>query len=61
MPEIGTSGLMSGVGKRGGALRQCSRPTSTLPDLPEPSPNASLESIFHGPWSAVTFELQIAD
>jgi hypothetical protein len=32
MPEIGTSGLMSGVGKRGDALRQCSRPTSTLPE-----------------------------
>jgi len=31
MREIRTSGLMSGVGKRGGALRQCSRPTSTLP------------------------------
>jgi integrase len=30
MPEIGTSGLMSGDGKRGGALRQCSRPSSTL-------------------------------
>src|ERR1035438_2000666 len=31
MPEIGTSGLMSGVGKRGGARRQYLRPTSTLP------------------------------
>ena len=31
MPEIGTSGLMSGVGKRGGARRQYPRPTSTLP------------------------------
>jgi hypothetical protein len=31
MPEIGTSGLMSGDGKRGGALRQYSRPSSTLP------------------------------
>ena len=31
MPEFGTSGLMSGDGKRGGAQRQCSRPSSTLP------------------------------
>ena len=31
MREIRTSGLMSGAGKRGGALRQCSRPASTLP------------------------------
>src|SRR5262244_1733313 len=31
MPEIGTSGLMSGDGKRGDALRQRSRPSSTLP------------------------------
>src|ERR1019366_3393675 len=31
MPEIGTSGLMSGVGKQGGAQRQYLRPTSTLP------------------------------
>ena len=31
MPEMGTSGLMSGDGKRGGAPRQCSRPSSTLP------------------------------
>jgi hypothetical protein len=33
MRENRTSGLMSGVGKRGDALRQCSRPTSTLPHL----------------------------
>ena len=32
MPEIGTSGLMSGVGKQGGAQRQYLRPTSTLPN-----------------------------
>ena len=32
MPEIGTSGLMSGDGKRGGGQRQCSRPSSTLPN-----------------------------
>src|SRR5216683_3453790 len=31
MREIRTSGLMSGDGKRGGASRQCSRPSSTLP------------------------------
>jgi transposase InsO family protein len=31
MREIRTSGLMSGDGKRGGALRQRSRPSSTLP------------------------------
>ena len=31
MREIRMSGLMSGDGKRGGALRQCSRPSSTLP------------------------------
>src|SRR4051812_15364238 len=31
MPEIGTSGLMSGGGKRSGALRQYPRPSSTLP------------------------------
>src|SRR5207247_5800234 len=31
MQEIGTSGLMSGVGKQGGARRQYLRPTSTLP------------------------------
>src|ERR1035437_2641575 len=30
-PEIGTSGLIGGVGKRGGARRQYPRPTSTLP------------------------------
>jgi hypothetical protein len=30
MREIGMSGLMSGDGKRGGALRQRSRPSSTL-------------------------------
>ncbi|MGO9254770.1 MAG: hypothetical protein ACLQU1_00485, partial [Bryobacteraceae bacterium] len=33
MPEIGTSGLMSGVGKQGGARRQYLRPTSTLPSF----------------------------
>jgi hypothetical protein len=34
MPETGTSGLMSGVGKRdGGGIRQHPRPTSTLPLL----------------------------
>jgi hypothetical protein len=31
MPEIGTSGLMSGDGKRGGAHALFSRPSSTLP------------------------------
>ena len=31
MPEMGTSGLMSGDGKRGGARRQYPRPSSTLP------------------------------
>ena len=31
MPEIGTSGLMSGDGKRGDAGRQYPRPSSTLP------------------------------
>ncbi len=31
MPETGTSGLMSGVGKRGGGIRQYPRPASTLP------------------------------
>jgi len=31
MREIRTSGLMSGEGKRGGAVRQCSRLSSTLP------------------------------
>ena len=31
MPEIGTSGLMSGDGKRGGDQRQYPRPSSTLP------------------------------
>jgi hypothetical protein len=31
MPEMGTSGLMSGDGKRGGLLRQYPRPSSTLP------------------------------
>ena len=30
MLEMGTSGLMSGAGKRGGARRQRSRPVSTL-------------------------------
>src|SRR5712692_5565697 len=33
MPEMGTSGLMSGDGKRGGARRQYPRPSSTLPVL----------------------------
>jgi len=32
MREIRTSGLMSGEGKRGGAVRQCSRLSSTLPE-----------------------------
>ncbi len=41
MPEIGTSGLMSGVGKQGGARRQYLRPTSTLPL------NRSLYSFHH--------------
>ena len=31
MPELGTSGLMSGEGKRDDALRQHPRPSSTLP------------------------------
>jgi hypothetical protein len=31
MLETGLSGLMSGGGKRGGAMRQRSRPSSTLP------------------------------
>ena len=31
MREIRTSGLMGGEGKRGGAVRQCSRLSSTLP------------------------------
>ena len=31
MLEMGTSGLMSGDGKRGGVLRQYPRPSSTLP------------------------------
>src|SRR4051794_72929 len=31
MRAIRTSGLMSGDGRRGGAWRQCSRPSSTLP------------------------------
>jgi len=31
MREIRTSGLMSGVGKRGGGIRQYPRPASTLP------------------------------
>ena len=31
MRAIRTSGLMSGSGRRGGAWRQCSRPSSTLP------------------------------
>jgi len=34
MPEMGTSGLMSGDGKRGGLLRQYPRPSSTLPVSP---------------------------
>ena len=33
MPEMGTSGLMSGDGKRGGARRQYPRPSSTLPNV----------------------------
>src|SRR5439155_14689670 len=41
MPEIGTSGLMSGDGKRGGALRQCSRPSSTLLASPRASARKS--------------------
>ena len=35
MREIRTSGLMSGEGKRGGAVRQCSRLSSTLPMNPD--------------------------
>ena len=31
MLEMGTSGLMSGDGKRGGVQRQYPRPSSTLP------------------------------
>src|ERR1019366_7998257 len=31
MPEMGTSGLMSGDGKRGGRISPFSRPSSTLP------------------------------
>ena len=42
MREIRTSGLMSGAGKRGGALRQCSRPASTLPSQLAPALAGSL-------------------
>ena len=44
MPEIGTSGLMSGDGKRGGAQRQYPRPSSTLPrDLSHASSRSGTE------------------
>lgn len=36
MLETGLSGLMSGGGKRGGAMRQRSRPSSTLPPVVPP-------------------------
>src|ERR1019366_7637790 len=55
MPEIGTSGLMSGVGKRGGARRQYPRPTSTLPANPPPThtpPQRGPASVGQTPWSA---------
>jgi hypothetical protein len=35
MPEIGTSGLMSGDGKRDGATASAPGPSSTLPTNPE--------------------------
>jgi hypothetical protein len=38
MRAIRMSGLMSGDGKRGGVLRQCSRPSSTLPNMKDPLP-----------------------
>jgi hypothetical protein len=42
MPEIGTSGLMSGEGKRGDATRpKQPRLSSTLPDLGEVSDGCS--------------------
>ena len=46
MPEIGTSGLTSGDGKRGGAPRQCSRPSSTLPTLFWRPPSPGLRGRF---------------
>jgi hypothetical protein len=43
MPEIGTSGLMSGDGKRGGGLRpKLPRPSSTLLLVLSPTLNSSM-------------------
>jgi hypothetical protein len=53
MRENRTSGLMSGVGKRGGALRQCSRPTSTLPDFSGGGQTPLQSPVFHRPSSGI--------
>jgi hypothetical protein len=55
MPEIGTSGLMSGDGKRGGARRQYPRPSSTLPGFSLPvNQGLSIEARSFAAWLSRT-------
>jgi len=54
MLEMGTSGLMSGVGKRDGASRQHPRPTSTLPFLKPVRPTGSAGGLAAGVGQALS-------